>query len=188
MISTDKLGDRYIEILQGLDITRQAVLSPLGLPLSILDSTIGNKWAILQSSERANSRVNAVMTGIKESVSALVNTIYKILYNESLDPSCLRLHVLEKSTVEYNNALNTLENVSALVNGVSGIITNALQTLEVSGPLLDTEAFISYIQNMIKDADPNAANVITRETLQAYVQLMQAKVQATLEQFGNGMG
>ena len=188
LISTDKLGDRYMEILQGLDITRQAVLSPLGLPLSILDSTIGNKWAILQSSERANSRVNSFMTGIKESVAALVNTIYKTLYGETLDPSCLRLHVLEKSTVEYNNALNTLENVSALVNGVSGIITNALQTLEVSGPLLDTEAFISYIQNMIKDADPNASNVITPETLQAYVQLMQFKIQATLEQFGGGMG
>lgn len=187
LISTDKLGDRYMEILQGLDITRQAVLSPLGLPLSILDSTIGNKWAILQSSERANSRVNAFMTGIKESVGALVGTIYKILYDETLDPSRLRLHILEKSTVEYNNAINTLENVNALVGGVSGIITNALQTLEVSGPLLDTEAFVSYIQNMIKDADPNAGNIITQETLQAYVQLMQAKIQATMEQFGGGM-
>lgn len=186
LISTDKLGDRYMEILQSLDITRQAVLSPLGLPLSILDSTIGNKWAILQSSERANSRVNSFMTGIKESVSALVGTIYKILYDESLDLSCLRLHVLEKSTVEYNNALNTLENVNGLVGGISGIITNALQTLEVAGPLLDTEAFVSYIQNMIKDADPNASKIITQETLQAYTQLMQAKIQATMEQFGGG--
>ena len=127
------------------------------------------------------------MTGLKESVSALVGTIYKILYDETLDPSRLRLHILEKSTVEYNNAINTLENVNALVGGVSGIITNALQTLEVSGPLLDTEAFVSYIQNMIKDADPNAGNIITQETLQAYVQLMQAKIQATMEQFGGGM-
>ena len=124
------------------------------------------------------------MTGIKESVIALIGTIYKTLYDETLDPSKLRLHVLEKSTVEYNNSLNTLENVSGLVNGISGIITNALQTLEVSGPLLDTESFIGYIQNMIKDADPNASNLITPETLQAYVQLMQAKIQATLEQFG----
>ena len=183
LISTDKLGDRYMEILQSLDVTRQAVLSPLGLPLSILDSTIGNKWAILQQSERANSRVNSFMTGIKESVAALVSTIYKILYNEPLDPSCLRLHVLEKSTVEYNNALNTLENVNGLVSGVSGIITNALQTLEMAGPLLDVEAYISYIQNMIKDADPNAGNVITPETLQQYVQLMQAKIQSAMEQF-----
>jgi hypothetical protein len=53
--------------------------------------------------------------------------------------------------------------------------------------LLDTEAFVSYIQNMIKDADPNAGNIITQETLQAYVQLMQAKIQATMEQFGGGM-
>ena len=176
-----------MEILQSLDITRQAVLSPLGLPLSILDSTIGNKWAILQTSERANSRVNAFMTGIKESVVALVSTIYKTLYDETLDVSRLRLHVLEKSTVEYNNALNTLENVNGLVGGVSGIITNALQTLEMAGPLLDTQAFISYIQTMIKDADPNASEIITQETLQNYVMLMQAKIQATMEQFSGGM-
>lgn len=186
LISTDKLGDRYLELLQSLDQSRQNVLSPLGLPSSILDSTIGNKWAILQSSERANSRVNSIMTGIKESVVDLVRTIYYVLYQESIDPSLISLHILEKSTVEYNNTLNTLENVSSLVTGITNIVATSIQTLESVTPLVDPRAFISYIQGMIKDADPTAANIISEETIEKYIQLLELKQKSQMEQLGGG--
>lgn len=188
LISTDKLGDRLLELMQSLDQSRQNVLSPLGIPASILDSTIGNKWAILQGSERANSRVNAIMTGIKESVTELVRTIYQVIYQETLDPAQIKLHILEKSTVEYNNTLNTLENISSLINGISGIITTSLQTLEASSPLIDTKSFVSYIQNMIKDADPSAGELITEETIENYINLLELKYRAQLEQLGAGSG
>ena len=186
LISTDKLGDRYLELLQSLDQSRQNVLSPLGLPSSILDSTIGNKWAILQSSERANSRVNSIMTGIKESVVDLVRTIYYVLYQESIDPSLISLHILEKSTVEYNNTLNTLENVSSLVTGITNIVATSIQTLESVTPLVDPRAFISYIQGMIKDADPTASNIISEETIEKYIQLLELKQKSQMEQLGGG--
>lgn len=186
LISTDKLGDKYLELLQSLDQSRQNVISPLGLPMSILDGTSGSKWTILQGSERSSSRVNSILIGIKESVTSLVKTIYEEIYQEKLDPSLIKLHILTKSTVEYNNAINTMESISGLTSGITGIITNALQTLEMASPLIDADKFVSYIQNMIKNVDPEASEIITPESIQQYLQLNQAKTQAQFEQFGIG--
>lgn len=184
LISTDKLNDKILEMMQTLEQNRQSILSTIGLPASILDSTSGNKWAILQSSERANSKVNSIMLGIKESTVALVCKIYKIIYKDELDPSLVKIHFLEKSTVEYNNTLNTIENISSLVQGISGVLTTSLQTLEATTPLIDPKSFIGYIQGMIKDADPGTGELITDASIQNYLQIMQQKVAAQYEQMG----
>ena len=184
LISTDKLSDKILELMQTLDTSRQNILSTIGLPASILDSTSGNKWAILQSSERANSKVNSIMLGIKESTVSLVCKIYKVIYKSELDPSLVKIHFLEKSTVEYNNTLNTIENISSLVQGISGVLTTSLQTLEATVPLIDPKAFIGYIQTMIKDADPGTGELINDQSIQNYLQVMQMKVKAQYEQMG----
>nr|DAV87229.1 MAG TPA: hypothetical protein [Caudoviricetes sp.] len=188
LISTDKLSDKILEMMQTLDQNRQSVLSTIGLPASILDSTSGNKWAILQSSERANSRVNSIMLGIKESTVQLVRKIYRVIYKSDLDPSLVRIHFLEKSTVEYNNTLNTIENISSLVQGISGVLTTALQTLESTVPLIDPKAFIGYIQGMIKDADPGTGELINDQSIQDYLKVMERKVRAQYEQMGLDLG
>ena len=184
LITTDKLGDKLMELMQTLDQSRQNVLSTLGIPASILDSQSGNKWQILQSSERANSRVNAIITGIKESVTDLVRTIYKVIYSDEIDSSQIKLHIFEKTTVEYNNAQNTIESISNLINGLSQVLQAATQTLDATQPLLDNGKFISYIQNMIKDADPNASDFITEETINSYIEFSQQKFQMQKEQMG----
>lgn len=186
MINTDKLTDKLLELMQSLDQTKQSVLGALGIPGSILDGSIGTKWAILQSSERANSRVFAVMTGLRESVTALVQTMHKLMYDETLDPSLIKLHILEKSTVEYNNAANTLESISGLASGISNLITSSIQSLDISMPLIDPKAYVTYVHNMIKDIDPNAADLINEQTIEQYVQFVQAKYQAQMEQMGLG--
>ena len=186
LINTDKLSDKLMELMQTLDQTKQNVLGALGIPGSILDGTIGTKWSILQASERANSRIFSIMTGLKESVTALVQTIYKIMYSESLDPSCIKLHLLEKSTVEYNNAANTMESVSGMASGIVNLITSSLQGLDLAMPLIDPNAYITYISNMIKDIDPNAANLINEDTIKQYVDFAQAKYQSQREQMGLG--
>lgn len=186
LINTDKLSDKLLELMQSLEQTKQNVLGALGIPGSILDGTIGTKWSILQSSERANSRIFSIMTGLKESVTALVQTIYKVMYSESLDPSNIKLHLLEKSTVEYNNAANTLESVSGMASGIVNLVTSAIQGLDMSMPLIDPNAFITYINNLIKDIDPNAANLISEDTIKQYVEFAQAKYQSQREQMGLG--
>jgi hypothetical protein len=170
--------------MQTLENCRSAVLSPLGIPATILDSTSGSKWQILQQSERANSRVAGFMVGIKESVTDLVKTIYKILYNEDLEIGRIQLHISEKTSVEYNNQINQSESISGLVNGISGIITNALQVMESSAPLVDSKAFLGYIQGLIKDIDPSTESVITDETIEMYSKFLQAKFQSMCEQQG----
>ena len=136
MLPLDKLSDKLLDIMQTLENCRSAVLSPLGIPATILDSTSGSKWQILQQSERANSRVAGFMVGIKESVTDLVKNIYKILYNEDLEVGRIQLHISEKTSVEYNNQINQSESISGLVNGISGILTNALQVMDSASPLI----------------------------------------------------
>jgi hypothetical protein len=186
LISTDKLSDKYLELLQSLDQAKSAVLGPIGIPASLISEAQASKWSILASSELANSRVFSIMTSIKESVIALVRTIYKILYQDTLDPSLVKVHIFQKSTVEYNNTLNSIESVSGVINGISGAISTATQLLEQATPLLDTKAAVSYIQNLLKSADPDSAGLITEDSINQYVDLMQKKLQAQLEQMGIG--
>lgn len=184
LINTDKLSEKLLELLQSLDQSKQSVLGALGIPGSILDGSIGTKWAILQSSERANSKVYSIMTGIRESVMSLIQTIHKLMYGETIDPSLIKLHILEKSTVEFNNTLNTLESVGNVSSGIMNLITTALQGLDVSMPLIDPKAFVTYIHGLIKDIDPGAAEIINEETIEKFVQFSMAKYQAQMEQLG----
>jgi len=184
MLPLDKLTDKLLDIMQTLDTCKANILGPLGLPTTIMDSTSGNKWQVLQQSERANSRVSGFMSGIKDSMIALVCTIYKNLYADDLDPALIRLHISEKTSVEYNNQINQSESINGLVQGVTSIIQNALQTIETAAPLIDGKAFLSYIQNQIKSIDPNTEAIITDESLEAYLNLLQAKVNSQYEQLG----
>ena len=124
------------------------------------------------------------MVGIKDSVSNMVQTIYRVLYDEELDPARIKLHIAEKTSVEYNNQLNQSESVSGVVNGISGILQTALQALEGAAPLLEPQAYLSYIQNLLKDIDPNTEPMITEETIGKYIELLQAKMQQQMEQLG----
>lgn len=186
MIPLDKLSDKLLEVMQNLDSCKAGILSPLGIPSTVLDSTSGSKWAILQQSERANSRVSSLMVGIRESVTSIVQTIYRVLYASEgeLDASRIRLHISEKTSVEYNNQINQSESISSLVQGISGVLTGALQTLEASAPLVDVKSYLEYIQNLIKDIDPNTKSIITDKTIEGYTQFALAKLKTSAEQQG----
>jgi hypothetical protein len=184
MLPLDKLSDKLMDIMQTLDLCRNNVLGPLGLPSTIIDSTSGSKWQVLQQSERANSRVASFMAGIKDSVTNLVCSLYENLYGAELDPSHVKLHISEKTSVEYNNQINQSESINGLVQGISNIIQTSLQTLDFASPLIDPQAYLNYIHNLLKDIDPNTENLITEETLQTYLQLVQAKVNSSFEQLG----
>lgn len=182
LLPLDKLGDKLLELMQNLDQCRSNVLSPLGIPNTIFDSTTGSKWAILQQSERANSRVASLMSGVNQSIQNLTATIYRILYNEEIDLSNIKTHIFEKSTVEYNNQINQSESINSLIQGMSNVITTSLQTLEAAGPLLDSEKYLSYIQNLIKNIDPSADSMITEDTIKSYIELLNMKLQAQRDQ------
>lgn len=184
MIPLDKLSDKLLDIMQNLDGCRSNVLSPLGIPSTILDSTSGSKWAILQQSERANSKVSSFMNGIKESVITLICTLHSIIYNEDIDPSLIKLHISEKTSVEYNNQINQSESVSGLITGITGILTTSLSALESAYPLVDSEAFLNYIRNLIKDIDSDTEPLITDKTIEAYVKYLKLKANAMAEQQG----
>ena len=186
LLPLDKLSDKLIEIMQTVDQCRAGVLSPLGIPATIFDSASGSKWAILQQSERANSRVAYIMAGITSSVVDLICKLNKIIYSseEELDPANVKVHLFEKSTVEYNNQLNQSESVSSLVQGISNIFQISLQTLDQLGPLVDIEGYLSYIKGLLKQIDPNTDSLINDETIAQYVELQQAKIQMQREQMG----
>ena len=119
---------------------------------------------------------------------SLVCGIYRTIYNEDLDPSMVQLHLFSKTTVEFNNQLNEGESVGNLLTQLTQIITNSLQTLEQSAPLIDPEKFLSYIQNLIKDIDPNTESLINEDTIKAYTEFLGMKLQAQKEQLGLSTG
>ena len=70
------------------------------------------------------------------------------------------------------------------MNGISGILTNALQVLETASPLLDIEAYLSYVQNLIKDIDPDTEALMNDKTKESYIAFLRAKLMAMAEQQG----
>ena len=139
----DKLSDKLLDMMQTLDTNKNNILATLGLPSSILDGT-ATKWQVLQQSERANSKVSSFITGIKDSITNLIQGIYKTIYNEDLDVSLIQLHLFSKTTTEFNSVLNEVESVNSMVQGISQVITNSLQTLEQSAPKLYSESHQGY--------------------------------------------
>ena len=188
LLPLDKLSDKLIEIMQTVDQCRATVLSPLGIPATIFDSASGSKWAILQQSERANSRVAYIMASISNSVVDLVCKLNKIIYSseDELDPANVKVHLFEKSTVEYNNQLNQSESINALVQGISNVMQISLQTLDQLGPLVDINGYLSYIKNLLKQIDPNTDSLINDDTIAQYAEVQQAKIQMQKEQMGMG--
>ena len=184
MLPLDKLSDKLLDIMQSIEQCKNNVLGPLGLPSTILDSTSGSKWQVLQQSERANSRVASLMSGIRDSVTKLICTIYHVIYDDNLDPSLIKLHISEKTSVEYNNQINQSESINSLVQSITTILQNALQTLDAASPLLDPQAFLNYIQNLLKDIDPNTESLVNEDSIAMYIQLVQAKVSSQFEQLG----
>lgn len=184
LLPLDKLSDKIMEMMQTLDMNRAYILNTIGIPSSILDSQMGSKWGILQGSSTLNTKVDAFMTGIDDSVASLVKKIYNTLYTEDIDPSRIKIHITTKTTVEYNNQINMAESMTALTGSLNGVIVNAIQLLDSSSPLVDSKAFLSYIQNLIKDIDPNSAPLITEESVNKYLIYSQAKLRAQAEQMG----
>lgn len=183
MLPTDKLSDKLMEIMQVVDGCRQAVLSPLGIPASIYDSATGSKWSILQQSERANSRVASLMAGIKSSITALVQAIHSKMYNEEIGSGNIKIHIFEKSSVEYNNQLNQSESITNLFGGISNLVTMAMSSLEASGGLIDAEAYVSYLHSLIKDVDPAAASILSEKSISEFIQMQKAKQDVFKQQF-----
>lgn len=184
LINTDKLSDKLIEIMQSLDQTKANILAAVGIPSGALDNSAGSKWTILQQSERLNSRINSIMNGITDSVTELVRTLYKILYHEEIDASLIRMHLLEKSTVTYNNQINQAESINNLVQSIANILTTSLQTLDNVGSFIEPKAYLTYVQNLIRDIDPNTEPMITEQTVDQYAQIAVMKYQAQLQQMG----
>lgn len=184
MLPLDKLSDKYIEILQTLDQCRAAILGPLGLPISLTDSTSGSKWQVLQQSERANSRVASFLSGIMSSVTDLVLNLYEQIYSESIDPSLIKLHISEKTSVEYNNQINQSESINGLLQSINAIVQSSLQMLDMAAPYIDPKNYLSYIQNLIRDIDPNTENIINERSIELYLQMVNAKLSQQFEQFG----
>ena len=183
LLPLDKLSDKLLEIMQTIDQCRAGILNPLGLPASITDSSSGNKWQILQQSERANSRVATNISGINGSVILLIQTIYEKLYGSELKQSLVKLHLFEKTSVEYNNQQNQADSIANLLNQEMNILQTSLTAMDTIVPFVDPQAWLSYIQNLLHDIDANASNLVTKQSLENYLQVVQAKFAQQCAQF-----
>ena len=124
------------------------------------------------------------MSGIKDSVLNLVCGIYHRIYGADLNPSLVKLHICEKTSVEYNNQVNQSESVNGLVQSIMAILQNAIQTIDITAPLIDSRALLTYIHNLLKDIDPGTENLINENTIDLYVQLARAIASSQFEQLG----
>ena len=56
--------------------------------------------------------------------------------------------------------------------------------LDQASPLIDVKAYLSYIQNLIKDIDPSTDSIITEETIDRFTKWSEMTLRAKAEQQG----
>jgi hypothetical protein len=168
---TQKINDMRME----LDNCKESVLSVMGISLDVAQGRI-NKWEVLKMSERLNSKINSVITGIKSSIVRAVDVISRVLYNEEVDPNNVEVHLFSRTTIEYNNLINTSESITTLSQQMSAVIENALRTLELAGPLLNREEYLNYVSTTLKGIDPTFDKVVTEESMKEYLEFLKEKL------------
>ena len=114
----------------------------------------------------------------------MVCNLYEIIYSEPLDPSLVKLHISEKTSVEYNNQINQSESINGLLQSINAILQGSLQMLDMAAPYLDARNYLTYIQNLIRDIDPNTESIINERSIELYLQMVNAKTAQQFEQFG----
>ena len=54
----------------------------------------------------------------------------------------------------------------------------------MAAPYLDARNYLTYIQNLIRDIDPNTESIINERSIELYLQMVNAKTAQQFEQFG----
>lgn len=176
-VELNKINQKIQEIRMELDNCRENVLSAMGIPLDMFSGRV-TKWEALKTSERLNSKINSLISGLKSSMIEATKVIYLNYYNEELDTNNVDVHLFSRTTVEYNNMTNNGESIQNLIQQISTVVELALRTLEMAGPLFDQEAYLTYITTMLKNIDPTIDTFTSIEQTQEYLKFLQAKQQS----------
>jgi hypothetical protein len=168
-VELNKVSQLIDKIRMELDICRESVLNVMGLTSDIAQGRI-SKWEVLKMSERLNSKVNAVISGLKSSIVNVVDVVSRNLYNEPIDPNLVEVHLFSRTTIEYNNLLNTSESIAGLNQQMYSVLEMALRTLDMAGPLFNKSEYLNYISVTLKSIDPSFDKVITEESINEFLQ------------------
>lgn len=174
-VELNKINQKLQEMRMELENCKDSVLSVMGISLDMAQGRI-SKWEVLKMSERLNSKINSVISGIKSSIVSAVDVISRNLYEDELDPSLVDVHLFSRTTIEYNNLINTSESITTLTQQMITIIESALRALEMAGPLFNQEEYLNYISTILKGVDPTFDKVVTEESMKEYLKFLQAKM------------
>lgn len=176
-VELNKINQKIQEMRMELDNCKDSVLNTMGISLDLAQGRM-SKWDTLKASERLNSRVNAIITGLKNSIAEICNVLSNIYYEEDMDEDQVEVLLFNRTTVEYNNLINTSESITQLTQQINNVVEMALRTLEMAGPFFNQVEYLNYVANTLKIMDPTFDKVITEESLNDYITFLQQKLNA----------
>lgn len=175
-VELNKINQKIQEMRMELDNCKDSVLSVMGISLDVAQGRI-SKWEILKVSERMNSKVNSIISGLKSSIVTAIDVISRNLYNEEIAPELVEVHLFNRTTIEYNNLINTSESISALTQQISTVVEMALRTIEIAGPLFNKEEYLNYVATTLKSIDPTFDKVVTNDSIAEYLEFLNEKLE-----------
>lgn len=174
-VELSKISQQIDKIRMELDTCKDSVLSVMGITSDVAQGR-ASKWEVLKMSERLNSRINAVISGIKSGIVNAVDVISRNLYNEPVDSNNVVVNLFSRTTIEYNNLINTSESISTLTQQMSTVLEMALRTLEVAGPLFNKGEYLNYVSTTLRGIDPTFDKIITEDSIKEYLEFLQSKM------------
>ena len=174
-VELSKISQQIDKIRMELDTCKDSVLSVMGITSDVAQGR-ASKWEVLKMSERLNSRINAVISGIKSGIVNAVDVISRNLYNEPIDSNNVVVNLFSRTTIEYNNLINTSESISTLTQQMSTVLEMALRTLEVAGPLFNRGEYLNYVSTTLRGIDPTFDKIITEDSIKEYLEFLQSKI------------
>lgn len=182
-VELNKVSQQIDKIRMELDTCKESVLSTMGISMDLAQGRLG-KWEVLKMSERLNSKINSIISGIKSSIVQSVDVISRRLYKEEINPKNISVHLFNRTTIEYNNLINTSESISTLVQQISTVLEMALRTIEMAGPLFNQEEYLSYVSTTLKSIDPSFDKIVTKESIKDYIEFLRSKMELPIEDQG----
>ena len=123
----------------------------------------------IKSSQRLSSKVGYYIEGIILSIKQIAKLVYKDLSGEELADSSIKVNIFNSTEVDYNNAVNSAELVSNVLQSLTDIIDKARNTVESYGDMIDKDAFMTYIVDKVHTISPDCEDWINDDTIKDYL-------------------
>lgn len=163
-----KLKDKIDSLKGEQDQKREDLLNTAAMPLDLFLGR-ASKFEAIKSSERMQSKITSLISGIETSIRGFVRELIYMITGEWVPMDQIIINLFSKTSVQYNIAIQNAQTFRELHDVVIGILKDAEQLL-TEGKIFSKDTYIKFLRSSLKDISPDLELLLTDETIAAFLE------------------